>query len=202
MKMDTPNGLAVNPKPTAVILAGGRSTRFGSDKAMANINGRPMIQILADQLGEAGFSIFISTNHEAHHQLSYPVLKDAVPFSGPLFALQDIFHQLEVSKILLAACDAPFLKPELIQWFWKQSDEWDVSVLEDDKKILSPLPGIYSRKVLDSLEKLIHQGKKSLKSLFDCGLKVNHIPWQDWGVLDPQHRALFNINTPKIPHSE
>jgi len=179
----------------AVILAGGRSSRFGSDKAFARIGNKTMVDMVADTLMSTGFELAISTNHQAHEEFGHPLIWDSTPFQGPLYALHDILEKTNHQKILLVACDTPFVTSHLVQQLWNESNGWDITVLCNGRGIPSPLPGVYAQTALSKVKKIIRGSMGSLKSLLGCDLKINVIPANQWQLWDAKQGSLFNINT-------
>lgn len=195
MKTERQNGLGADTKPQAVILAGGRSSRFGEDKARAKYNNTTMLQELAVSLKNAGFQIVVSTSHKGHQTFGYPIIWDKKPFLGPLYALGNILEALSKPKILVTACDTPLINPALANWLWKISEGFDITILENEFGRPSPLPGIYSSKILPVVGEGIAKHEKSLKSLLRRSLKICTIPAKDWKRIDLNGRSLMNINT-------
>lgn len=195
MKTGKEIGLRANTKPQAVILAGGRSSRFGEDKARSQCGTKTLLQRVAQSLQEAGFQITLSTGHKEHKMFGYPIIWDKEPFCGPLYVLGNILESINRPKILLTACDTPWINPLLVRWLWKKSENADIVLLENEFGRPSPLPGIYSRRILPVVRENIAAKEKSLKSLLKRKLQINTLPIRDWHSIDPQGRSLANINT-------
>ncbi|OGP13815.1 MAG: hypothetical protein A3I75_03760 [Deltaproteobacteria bacterium RIFCSPLOWO2_02_FULL_50_16] len=183
----------------AVILAGGKSQRFGGDKVFVPFRGKPIINVLIEILSSAHFEVVLSGSKEGLSSLSLPVIEDQDPFLGPLVALQGILSHLDDSKILLTACDMPFLKKEIITLLWDRGRDQDVAILTDRDRPC-PLPGVYSRKILPTLRQLIKSGRRDLKSLLDSKATVSLLPEGDWRTLDSEGQSLWNINTVEDLH--
>ena len=132
---------------TAVILAGGKSLRFGQDKAWACFQEKPLIQILIETLKFSQCNIVLSGPKQSLSPLNFPIIEDEVVFEGPLKALETILSQIESEKILLTACDMPFLKKEVIDVLWVESQSHDIVVLSH-QDFPSPVPGVYHSKIL------------------------------------------------------
>lgn len=187
MKAVKPNGLNEG-KRTAVILAGGLSRRFGSDKVFAKWEGRFLLEILTQSLTEKKFEVLISLAELK--PLPVRGLKtfiDPLPFEGPLQALYGALFQLESSHCLLVACDMPFLQPEVIEELWEAGTSADVAVLKYQSQI-HPLPGVYAKRILPQIEQCIAQKRRDLKSLLTAGLHVH--------LLEGRFPSVRNINTP------
>ncbi|MBI4125334.1 MAG: molybdenum cofactor guanylyltransferase [Deltaproteobacteria bacterium] len=165
-------------KKLAVILAGGRSLRFGSDKARARWRGLTLLERISRSLNEAGFHFVVADRHS-----------DLYPRQGPLQALFSIGHCYDPEKILLTACDMPFLKPESLALLWEESLGFDVTVPRTETR-LYPLPGVYSRRAMEEAGRLFQKGRRDLKSLLKAPLTVREKKWEDG-------RSLTNINTQK-----
>jgi molybdopterin-guanine dinucleotide biosynthesis protein A len=117
---------------------------------------------------------------------------------------------LEVPDIFVTACDMPFIKPQLVKYIinkWKHSKKnpltitgysspekgWDAAIPVFDNKS-QPLFGIYSRKVIRSMEETIKNGSRSLRE-FLKKLNVLYISEDEVRTIDPEGRSFVNINT-------
>lgn len=192
------NGWAVSIITEAVVLAGGLSQRFGSDKTMAPLEGRPMIVHVVEHLREARFAVSLSAGQtEKFKHFDCPLIVDSHPHAGPLYALRDILKACRSDRILVTAADEPFVPPEVFGHLAGQNSPHDVIVLADANNKIHPFPGIYSRCLLKKISWLIESGNTSLKSLLQCGISVCVLPWEKWKHLDPAGRALVNVNHTK-----
>lgn len=192
MTVETRNGCA---SPHAVIMAGGRSTRFGTDKACAGFGERTLLGEVAASLESAGFHVEVSTGDLAHEALGYPIILDRERFGGPLRALRDILEAPGKERILLTACDTPLLAPALARSLWESSAGFDITVLERETGEPSPLPGVYSVNALTVVRENLARGETSLKSLFTRGLKLYVMPMIIWRGIDATGEWRVNINT-------
>lgn len=185
-------------KRIAVILAGGKSRRFGSDKAFAKVGvgEKNSLEVLAGSLRESGFEILISTNHPQHSVFGFPILPDASPFQGPLSALLSVLQRSRAERILLTACDMPFLSSRLVELLWSEGKKSEVTLFASEEGP-SPLPGIYSRSLLPSIQKKIALGERSLVSLLETGHTIKILKPELWSFADPARQVFKNINTPK-----
>ena len=101
----------------AYVLAGGRSRRFGSDKALVPRGGVPSITHLARQLAAAGCGPVTAVAREPDQYAGHGVrtIADAVPDAGPLAglaaALEDAARRGGPGWVLLAACDLFDVRP-------------------------------------------------------------------------------------------
>ncbi|MBI4209064.1 MAG: molybdenum cofactor guanylyltransferase [Deltaproteobacteria bacterium] len=186
----------MNSNKTAVVLAGGRSRRFGRDKAWALYEGKTLIEIVIERLKSAHCDVILSGSDPRLKQLSFPVIEDEHPFEGPLQALKGIWEKTSNSRILLVACDMPFLSPDVIQTLWTTDSHSDIVLLQGEEGP-SPLPGVYDRTTYPFVTSLIEKGRKDLKALWNRDLAVSVVTRQLLHRLDPLGKSLWNINTPQ-----
>jgi len=102
-----------------LILAGGKSTRFGTDKAVAPLAGRPMLQWVVDALAGACEELVIvaAAGQElpaVTTSLPVTIARDIYDAKGPLAGLVTGFQSVRQPLCFAVSCDAPLLKPELV----------------------------------------------------------------------------------------
>lgn len=95
-----------------VILAGGRSSRMGQNKALLDYHGTPLIEHMVDILRRSGIQeVFISGSVDG-----YECIPDSAPFQGPAFAIRDVLRTCPGYKsYLFVPVDMPRLKPEVLR---------------------------------------------------------------------------------------
>jgi molybdopterin-guanine dinucleotide biosynthesis protein A len=94
---------------TAVILAGGKSTRYGKPKGLVLIDGKPLIAHLIQIIREAGIEkIYLSTDDtELYSEFGLECISDKIKNSGPLSGIHSAFENLDSDSILFLSCDLP-----------------------------------------------------------------------------------------------
>ncbi|SHK70030.1 molybdenum cofactor guanylyltransferase [Rhodothermus profundi] len=110
----------LNTDLTALLLAGGRSRRFGTDKARAEVNGRPMLQRVYDVARRFTPHVLLSVRADGDFYFdlvppAVPRLLDPVPDAGPLAGLVAGLRTARTPWLLALACDLPFLTKEALQ---------------------------------------------------------------------------------------
>lgn len=109
----TPPAARPGPPPLAgligAVLCGGRSSRFGSDKALADAGGRPLGARVADALRAAGADPVVAVGGTAGAALGLPTVADRRPGSGPLAALATVLVWARRGLVLVTPCDLPLL---------------------------------------------------------------------------------------------
>jgi len=143
---------------TGVILAGGRSSRFGSNKALAVINGKPLIRHVADRMTDLFRECLVVTNTpEAYEFLSLPMTSDRYRDCGPLAGIHAALMEINNPRAFVVACDMPQLSSELIRYMCRINErQYDVIIPWLDKGH-EPLFGIYHKNSLPVIESFLER---------------------------------------------
>ena len=182
---------------TVAILAGGRSKRMGSDKALLTIEGIPLLQRVinaAHSLADA--RIIISNSPATHSSFLWPLFPDRFPDAGPLGGLATALHHATTSHLLLLACDMPNLTPYLLQYLVDQPRASHGVIIPEDEKGLQPLCAVYSRSVLPPAEDAIEKGQFSMQT-FVGRINSHVINREKWAPHSEAHDTFANLNTPE-----
>lgn len=181
---------------TGVVLAGGKSTRMGADKAWLEFNGSTLIERCVDSLRQCFSRVIIVANQPpAFASLGLPVFSDEVPGLGPIGGLLTALRRAESETIFLVACDMPFLNPHLIREMTSALDQHDAVVAQFNGPF-EPLHAVYRRGILPVVEAQIAARQYSLQALVGkLRLKVlseiELSQYSDW------RNGFLNLNTPE-----
>jgi len=180
---------------TAIILAGGKSSRIGSDqdKAILKLNKKCLIDIVISKLKHiVGDNIIIVGPPE-----KYPSYKQVVPdLFNQRGLLVGLYSGLKTSASrynLVVGCDMPFLRVELLQYMRDKIDSNDIIIPRYAKSYIEPLCAIYSKDCLSVMERNIEAGILSIRRIFPY-LKVKYIEEKEIKRVDPELNSFFNIN--------
>ena len=183
---------------SAIILAGGYSSRMGTDKALIEIQGVPLLQRTATLIQAYADSVYIITPWIERYQTIVPVhchlLREICPSGktrGPLVAFAQALDHVLTDWVLLLACDLPNLTPLVLEEWLKTLDQLSDDVmayLPRHAKGWEPLCGFYRSSCLTALDSFIHGGGRS----FQQWLELN--PVKELFVSD--RSVLLNCNTP------
>jgi molybdenum cofactor guanylyltransferase len=179
----------------AVILAGGQSRRMGFNKALIEVNGRPIISLLIDQVSQVTNRILISSNDSSSYRfLNFPVVPDHFAGCGPLAGLHAAMHCNDCSLFIVLACDLPNLQAPLLKSLVSLAEGFDAAIPRTKDGRAHPLCAVYQRTCLPSIEQALERGShKFIEIFFDNSLAVRWIG-PDEGIYKPAE--LANINTP------
>src|SRR3989338_10174791 len=160
---------------TAIILAGGESSRMGTDKAFLKIGNQPLIKRQIELLRKIFKKIIIVTNSLPKYRgyKGIKIISDIIPHRGPLGGIYSGLLASSSTYNFVVACDMPFINESLIRYMIKNKDDYDVLIPKIDKKF-HPLFGIYSKDCLPIIEKRIKQQRLKVSSIFSK-VKTNFI---------------------------
>jgi molybdopterin-guanine dinucleotide biosynthesis protein A len=192
---------ATNPQPpplTVAILAGGKSSRLGRDKAFIEVRGRPLIEDLLAQTAGLGAETLIVTNRpEAYRYLGFPLFSDVLPERGPLGGLYTALSAASQPHVLCLACDMPFVIRPLIDYLISLILEGNVdAVVPRLGGLVEPLRAVYARTCLAPMRAALETDQLALhKFLATSGLRVRFVDDPEIDRFDPRHLSFININT-------
>lgn len=182
---------------TGVVLAGGRSSRFGANKALADWKGAPLVQAVVNSLLEVLPKVLVVTKNPA--ELAFlagdrvRVIEDLCPDGHPMGGLFTALSGLETGHAFVAACDMPFVRPELIRELWSSRADYDAVIPVWERK-RQPLCGVYSRACAGMIRSSIEADALGLARLFD-DLKTRFMLEAEVAVVDPQGLSFMDIDT-------
>jgi len=181
---------------SAAIMAGGKSRRMGRDKAWLDLgDGRPIVQRVIDVMREVADEIFLVANDERFATLGLRVVPDRFPEGGALGGIATGVGAATHDRVLIAACDMPFLRPEVFRLLVERSEGFDVVMpkVGDDFEALHAL---YTKACLPAMERSLASGKMRIISFFD-DVRVLTLGEDELRRVDPDLRSFTNVNTPE-----
>lgn len=180
---------------TGVILAGGLSTRMGSNKALLPYRGGRFVEAIYRQLGELCDELLLVTNTpEQYGFLPCRKVTDLYPGVGALAGLHAGLHHSATEHVFAVACDMPYLNGSVIARMLSLRDCADVVIPEGDKG-QEPLHAVYAKGCLAPMEDALQRGCRRIVSFFEQ-VSVCRMPRDEVAKLDPTFRCFENINTP------
>lgn len=177
---------------TALILCGGRSKRMGRPKAFLPYEGSTMISHVIKSIGGLfRETLLVSNEPEAFEDLGMDVVKDILPYRGPMGGILSGLLVARYPHVFVIACDMPLVTESLIMPLAAMRHERDVVVVSHDNGI-EPLLGFYSKNCIKPLEESLFAGTLSIKDLLgELSCTTHRVKGN--GELP----AYFNVNTPK-----
>lgn len=147
-------GIELLKNINAFILAGGQSKRFGTDKALYNHRGKPLISYSAERLDEQFKQLtIIAKEASVYEHLGYIVIEDLLSFRTPLAGIYTGLRQTKMDWNFFLGCDMPLITMEAIkklaQGIADSSDDTEI-VVPKTKQGLQPLAAFYHRSLAAS----------------------------------------------------
>lgn len=148
------------------ILAGGRSTRMGVNKAFLELENESFLKRLTKEFN--GESIILSAAQKGIYESDeYRVVYDTRDDFGPMEGIYQILKHADKDYVFICAVDMPFVKKDIADYLYEfVSSDTDVVCMTDEDRI-HPLCAIYSVKILDKIEQLLNEGRLRLRDILD-----------------------------------
>jgi len=186
----------ISYKVSAIILAGGNSSRLGRDKALVKIhNSSTIIHTIVEKLQVISDDVIIVTNGQKYANLGVKLTSDIYINSGPLAGLHSGLLVAKHSHSLVVACDMPFLNVKLLNYMVSQPLDYDALVPKIEGW-LEPLHAIYSRQCIGPIERMLKAHRFKMHDLLDT-VVIQHLFKDTVKMFDPQYRSFLNINSPR-----
>lgn len=152
--------------PTGIILAGGKSSRMGSDKGLLKLLNKSLVEHAIDILNPCCEDIIISSNNKEYEKFGFPVIGDIYKEKGPMGGIHAALNATATKKNLILSCDMPFITKELLSFLIEKQED-SIAVIPVHKDRPEPLCGIYSTKILPYIEQSISNKELKLMDLLN-----------------------------------
>jgi len=160
-------------KATAIIMAGGTSSRTGVDKSMLLIKDRPIIEHICDQLRGTFSQILISTEKkEKYAFLGCDCIPDKMPGQGPLMGIASALRGTENELNFVVACDIPHIDIRFVRKMLAEAQAAEMVIPTTGSDKHEPLFAIYNKSALKAMNKVLSSGKRKISDAFGyCKVK-------------------------------
>jgi molybdenum cofactor guanylyltransferase len=177
-------------KITAIILAGGKSERMGTDKGLLDLKGKPFIKHICEALEPiVGTNILISSSNKEYDTFGYTRIEDIIENKGPVGGLYSALNTSKTKINLVLSVDVPFVSTELLEWLVASHEEIFMVTQTSVDNNTSPLIGIYDRSMRTVFGE--HIAGKQLK----LSKVVEDVKHQTIVVPEQWNNQVQNINT-------
>lgn len=177
----------LNREFSAVVLAGGRSTRLGQNKALLPYHGVSFVQHQVRKLHELGVEDVIISGYEGP-VAGTTFAPDIYPHFGPLSGMHAGLSAIANTAALVLAVDTPLLPVELLRAL-AEAHSGGITILEHGGK-MEPLIGVYDGALAAVCEEVLRSGGRSVRALLD---RVGYRTVRYQG----DEKLLLNCNTPE-----
>ncbi len=179
---------------TSIVLAGGKSLRFGREKALEEIGGQSLIKMVIERLSPLGNEIIVVTSSSDQlPDLEVKRVIDSYPARGTLVGLYSGLKEAASFHSLVVGCDMPFLNITLLRYITELSPGFDVVIPRVGEEV-EPLHAVYSKNCLAPIQAQLSEGKLRITELLPA-VRVRYVEDKEIEKFDPQHLSFFNINS-------
>lgn len=185
------------PTYAAIVLAGGRSTRFGRDKASEPLLGKPLLQHVVDRVAPLVSELIIvrapgQALPPIEASIPVTIVDDAYPGTGPLGGIYTGLEAASADRCIAVACDMPLLSGPLLRELLLRSTGCDVvmPVIEYPE----PLHAVYGRICLEPMRARLDAGQLKITGFLGA-VNVCYMREPECRALDPDLRSFINANT-------
>lgn len=181
---------------SAIILAGGHSSRLGRDKASERVMGRSLLQHVYGRVASVVDEVVIVRRRAQELSLAEGnavVVEDGYPEAGPLGGLFTGLSAVRAPLALAVATDMPLVETALLSELLRLAADHNAVVPRADDRV-QPLCAAYAKTCAATLEALLLAGERRLTVAVDA-LRPMYLEPKQWRRLDPEGLSFLNVNT-------
>ena len=190
---------------SAIILAGGLSKRYGTDKGLVLLQNKPLIRHVIDRvfyLFEEIIVVVSSTEMKIKLRklldLNIKIIIDEDNFQSPLNGTITGFNQANSEYSFLISCDNPLVSPKIVNFLLKNINSYQALIPKWPNGYIEPLHAVYHTKSAKiAAKKAYKQGFLNMKSMINNLKKINFISTEILRRWDPTLQTFINVNTPE-----
>ncbi len=177
---------------TGIVLIGGKSTRFGRDKVVAQVGDKLLIEHVIEVISPL-FDDIVLIGHKRQDLPSFTIVEDLRPGCGPLGGIYTALSSSQTDHCFVFAADMPYLNRDFISYMLSRADDHDI-VLPVWSKGREPLHAIYHKRILPVVKSLLDADSFKILDLLG---KVDTvaIPEDEIRLFGRPEAMFSNINT-------
>lgn len=184
--MNSRNDIAV------FILAGGKSSRMGTDKGMLELSGKSFTQHIIDTAKTISNSIMLVANTPNYKHFGIPLINDKIKEKGPMGGIYTALSNTSHTWNLFLSCDIPLIESKVLTALIDSCNEKYDTIVIKHHNTIEPLCGLYKKSLLKFFEDKIHKDELSIvKALAELNTKYLDVSNQ----VDGSSNCFKNVNT-------
>ena len=190
--------MSEKPEYSAIILAGGQSSRMGRPKAELPFDGGTMLDYIVSEMMRVFDDLVVAVAESrlyAWEGYGARSIEDRVPNRGPLSALEQALGAVEFDRAFVCSCDVPFVNGDLARKLCDMLGDDDAVIPHADGK-LQTLHAVYRKNCAKVLGTMRSKGEHRLHEIVNFA-KVRVVPEEEIRALDHEMLSFFNVNTPE-----
>ncbi len=191
-------------KRAAIVLAGGQSSRFGSNKALQLLAGKPLVRHVVERVSEATGEVVVvvgrgepTTEYYAVLPNGVRVVNDDLQGKSPLVGIVTGLSAVESDYAAIVACDIPFVNDKVIELLFRRASDADAAIPRWNRQSIEPLQAVYRRvPTLKAGSETLAPADLSLEDMIRKLGRVVYVSVEDEiARIDRGLSTFFNINT-------
>jgi len=181
---------------TGAVLAGGRSLRFGKNKAFQQLRGKRFIDLAIESLRPFCDPVMVVVSEiEPYLDTGVMLVQDIIQHQGPLGGIYTALLFSSAEWIFVKATDMPFLVPELASLIIDAKEGFD-AVVPKLNDFYDPLLAMYNRRCLPAIARQLQGPDKHQAIGFYRKIRIRTVTEREWRKVDPDALSFKNVNTP------
>ncbi len=182
---------------TVAIIAGGKSSRMGTDKSFVQIGGKSILEHLIQRVAGLGQAetLLITNRPQDYAQFQLPMFSDVLLEKGSLGGIYTAIYHSQTPYTLALACDMPFVNPALLTYMLSLRENVDV-VVPRVENYPQGLHAIYSKACLDPIRQRLDADRLKVMGFYES-VRVRYLDEAEYQPFDPRGLSFFNVNTPE-----
>jgi molybdopterin-guanine dinucleotide biosynthesis protein A len=189
---------------SAIILAGGFSSRFGKDKGLLQLANKSLIRHVLDAIDNTVEEkiVVASSKVQAENYMkalgsNINILVDADKAQSPLVGALTGFKEAHEKYSVLLPCDTPLVSRDVVSLLFELCIKRNAAIPRWPNGYIEPLQAVYcTEPAYEATKSALSEGKLNLQSMLDKLRGVRYVSTLVLQQLDPELRTFFNINTP------
>lgn len=185
----------------AIVLAGGLSSRYGKNKALIELNGKPLVRYVVDACQTVAGRIITVIGKDNDPRSYMCVLPPNVELisererrNNPLNGIAAGIEELDTTYTLVLACDMPFIKSKILELLLARATGFDATVPIWPNGYLEPLHSVYRVEAIRQVLPSILQNKNSRVSDLIHSFDTRYVETEEIRKYDPHLMCFFNVN--------
>ena len=183
---------------TVAIMAGGKSSRMGTDKAFIGLQGKPIIEHVLARIADIGQveTLLVTNRPDSYAHLALPMIADVIPGKASLGGIYTAIQASKTPHIMVIACDMPFLNAGLLRYMVKLAvNPYDV-IAPRVKGHPQGLHAVYTKRCLAPIRQRLDAGRLKVIGFYD-DVNIHYIDEEEYSPFDSKGLSFYNINTPQ-----
>jgi len=185
------------------VIAGGRNQRFGANKALAKLAGKPLLLHVLDRAVSVADEVVVAIGKEdnpaSYSELvpkSVRILNDKMEDKSPLVGILTGFEVMKSQYSVVLSCDTPFVRTEILKLLFEKAGGYDAAIPMWPNQEIEPLQSVYKCKPAISGARLaLAEGGFRNADMIKRLAKVTYVPVEEIKPFDHDLITFFNVNT-------